>query len=413
MAHDSLRSFLLQKKHHYFAIDESEANGHVTSVCLHFLSEPSPESKGLETYAANLWVSHLSGTTSKQSCLELLIHIYQFFRFKGPRTWIRAGLSKAHHYGSSDLDVHVEKNYLLRIKDWLGSREWSRENTEADWNANELLNEAYQWSQDILEGEQRLGQIIGKAAANVWLYDTITNFGELQTTFLLALKYYWQRENKTSSNTQELERFSATKFRNIADWAGITRNSHVQERNLGVAYFTLRQWEDCIRCFKMAAHSNQRDFPFWIQFGDAYLSNCKPKLAIDIFQTALGKFPNEQFWMGLGKAFSAKGDNIDAINAFRAATEKFPQQESFWQSLGDVYKAIDDLEGVVNTFQAAVEKNPIEPWSWIGLRDAKRRVTIQELSKRFKMPLKKMLLNLGRGSDSEMHTKLKGITSRL
>lgn len=90
------------------------------------------------------------------------------------------------------------------------------------------FDEAYRWSLEILQVPQRLGEIVGKAAVSVWLYDEITNFGELQTTFLIALKYFWRRENKNSSNIEEIERLFTTKFRDMSDWAGDTREFRVR-----------------------------------------------------------------------------------------------------------------------------------------------------------------------------------------
>ena len=75
LTHETLRSFLLKKVetltieekklHEIFAIDETEANGNVTLVCIRTLSDISPESKHFQSYAANFWVDHLSNATSR------------------------------------------------------------------------------------------------------------------------------------------------------------------------------------------------------------------------------------------------------------------------------------------------------------------------------------------------------------
>ena len=162
----------------------------------------------------------------------------------------------------------------------------------------------YEWSDAIRCGDQQLGEFIGKASANVWLYDDLDNFDEVQTTFLLALKYYRQRRNKSSRNSEKITDLSATGFRDISIWAG-GQKRHIKNGSLGVAYFTLHEWEACIQCFRKEVNSNPDEFTLWRHFGEAY---------------------------------EAKGDHDAAIKTFEAAVDKFPTEWRLWDRLSDAYK---------------------------------------------------------------------------
>ena len=251
-----------------FAIDETEVNGNVTLFCIRTLSDISPKSKHFQSYAANFWVHHLSDATSTKHYNDLLISLYQFFISDALEMWIRASLRKIPRYERNEsLDIHVEEIYVSKIKEWLGKAS-EVERLIADVRSMDLIN-AHEWSEAIRHGDQQLGEFIGKASANVWLYDDIPNFNEVQTTFLLALKYYRQWRNQSSCNSEKITDLSATGFRDISIWAG-GQKRHIKNGSLGVAHFTLYEWEACIQCFRKEVNSNPDEFTLWSHFGEAY-----------------------------------------------------------------------------------------------------------------------------------------------
>ena len=137
LTHETLRSFLLRKVetltidenklHETFTIDETEANGNVTLICIRTLSDISPKSKHFQRYAANFWVDHLSNATSMKCYNDLLVPLHQFFISDALQVWIRAGLRKIPRYEIDELDVHVEEKYVSKIKEWLGKASKVRE----------------------------------------------------------------------------------------------------------------------------------------------------------------------------------------------------------------------------------------------------------------------------------------------
>jgi hypothetical protein len=94
--------------------------------------------------------------------------------------------------------VYVEEDYVSKIKEWLCKSSGVKAS-----EVEGLKPDVQEWSNAIQRGDQQLGESIGKASANVWLYDDIDDFDNIKTTFLLALKYYRKRRNESSSNTEK------------------------------------------------------------------------------------------------------------------------------------------------------------------------------------------------------------------
>ena len=136
--------------------------------------------------------------------------------------------------------MQVEEVYVWKIKKWLGKA--SKVDGSKPYVRSMDLTNAREWSDAIRCGDLQLGESIGKASANVWLYDDIDDFNEVQTAFLLALKYYRKRRNRSSSNIEKLTHLSATGFRDISLWAG-EQQRHIKNGSLGVAQFTLHEME--------------------------------------------------------------------------------------------------------------------------------------------------------------------------
>src|SRR5216117_3190114 len=213
-----------------FFIDETKAHGHVAMKCMQCLSTKN-DSQIVNKYAAENWVRHLSKSTSKKQLFEVLRGLRHLFISDGITKWIKTSLCKIPRYEIRGLIVRSEEDDLSKIKEWLVK------GCEAEMDVKEVQ----QWSQAIRRDPELLNEYIGKAAANVWLYEDMEMFDEACVAFVLALKYYQQRN---SCNNEKITYLSVTRFKGISDWAS-KLNRKVNERNLGVAYFTLHEWEAC------------------------------------------------------------------------------------------------------------------------------------------------------------------------
>jgi hypothetical protein len=272
LQHDTLRDVLLNKgTDGFLKSDRAEGNVHITSICLYILSDNSLDSMNFKEYAARFWVTHLLET---QPSVELLVQLHRFFKSEGLESWVRAGLSSLARDETCGLNVDVEEALLGMITGWLEKMETricsDTENVPKSHFAPNI-QEAYSWTRAVLGDKQQLGECVGRAATNVWLLDDIASFGELQTAFLLALKYYLrsQKRKRNGRIDQDIEILLGTKFKDMVVWAGIKHQFHVRRPNLGVAYFTLRDWDRCIDCFKREISSRAGNLRFWRQLGDA------------------------------------------------------------------------------------------------------------------------------------------------
>jgi tetratricopeptide (TPR) repeat protein len=188
-----------------------------------------------------------------------------------------------------------------------------------------------------LERPQDLGVYVGKAAGRLWLYGDIYDFKSMKAAFLLALKYYWEREGRSSSNSDELSELTASGFTSIATWAGDKQQSRVEESNLGVAFFALSQWDDCISCFT-SANAVEQDRP--------------------------------ESWLYLGDAFKATGDYDGAITAYENAVRINPKSQRAWERLAEVHKVSGNIDATIRIYERARTKNMSAGWSWEGLGQA-------------------------------------------
>ena len=388
LLHETLRSFILDRRKcpPELWIDEERAHGYVALKCLQCLSTED-DSNVLIKYGARQWVGHLlNATSSEEQCFEILVSLHRLFMSKGVRVWIRSGLSKVQRPYSSGLDVIVEESYLQDIKEWLiKSQRWyyksiEMERLKSDGKEMEL-EKSYMWSHEILWDERRLGEYVGKAAANVWFYDDIGSFSEIETTFLLALKYYWRREGRILSNVDELRELSSTTFNGIVTWMGGYGQGQgsPKQKNLGVAFAALRQWNESISCYRLSVYTNDDDPETWEYLGDAYERNGDYGGAIKSYEKAIEKNPGGRVrWHILKRvatAYEAIGNFDGVITLYSGVVEREPTRQEPWRNLVSAYKAKEDYDGLIKVCERMLEKNTndwyeIGSVGWGGLADA-------------------------------------------
>ena len=257
LLHETFRSYILDCKKcpPGLWIDEERIHGYVAVKCLQYMTIED-DSNIFNKYAAQHWVDHLSKGTSREQCFEILTSLYQFFNSNAVRVWIRTALLKVPRWEIGRLSVRVEEKFLEDIKTWISKLQLWFDNTTEMETLKSMKNDVElamlrKWSEAVLHEKQRLGIYVGKAAVNVWLYDNNDNFQEIQTAFALGWKYYHLRENNSLRRFDKIGVLTATKLRDMALWAGNEHRRSTQLSNEGVAFSTLQQWDDCIRCFKV------------------------------------------------------------------------------------------------------------------------------------------------------------------
>jgi hypothetical protein len=227
LIHETFRSFLLNSTDcpQMFLIDEIRVHGHLALNGMRRLS--SCNIFTINRYWFTHWVDHLSKATSPEQSEEILIALHQFFTSDGVKNWIKYGLQLPDDIQSQDRAV--EEKPLNSIYHWLReshASKWKEDHPETNAQAEvEQLDPWVSWLGSVLDNGSGLGESVGKAAANIWLYDSLANYAAVEVSFFIALRHYWKRENRTQNNLNELTQLTVNGFRDIAVWAGSNKGN--------------------------------------------------------------------------------------------------------------------------------------------------------------------------------------------
>ena len=186
-----------------------------------------------------------------------------------------------------------------------------------------------------------LQEALGKAAASIWLHERLDECSILLGCFLLGLKYYWKRANRSQSNLQELKELIDTKFIDISVWVAdaVDRVLPIVKRNIGLAFFAVYRWDECIRCFNSDDCKSDEHFEFQEYLGLAFMAKRDYDKAIAVFEKNIQDGPHL-----LLKACRAKEDYDIAVKGFQEYLDRQPLSWEHWDWLCDVYEAQGDYD---------------------------------------------------------------------
>lgn len=345
LVHETFRSFVVDPKTcpSAFVINEADSHAFVAVRCLKGLTD-SIESEECEHYAARYWVNHLSKATSPQQSSKLLVLLHQFFVSEGIKSWVSELCAESHLFG---LEISLESRPLRDISRWLREYLIPDETAvdEQDGPSAIELRDSQEWRSAVLrEAESILGERIGKAAARIWLGERSQSFRLLYNCFALSLKYYGKRKNRIQTNLEELDELMATKFKGIYDWTGFDGSSfQIIPRNVGVAFFTLYKWDECIRYLQTEdSISDGKSFEF-----RRALSSClQAKKDYDGVIGMLQNHPTDAVEV-LQQAFSVKGESDKMIEILRDHLDKNPDSKNTLAQLYSAYAEKGDSYGII------------------------------------------------------------------
>ena len=369
LIHETFRSFLLKRDQcpPEFLIVEEETHGHVALSCMKRLSNVAI-SATINDYCSIFWVKHLSKATSLKQSNILLVNLHQFFTSAGLKTWIK-GINP-YFPSTIGLQVRIEEEALRHITDWL--QKWVQTQGEetlndVHGNMNTIKVEmAINWRRAILNDAHSLGELMGKAAANVWLYEVINDVGSVITCFRLALKYYWKSSNSTVTYLHELNELVKTEFIAISIWAEAQQEpDRIVTKNIALAFFALYKWDDCIRWFD--ADKRDENSKFQEVLGTAYMTKGDFNKAIDILEGAVASHPTDRLLRCLANAFAAKGNDEKAIDLLELAIEKGSSSYDIIRPLWTSYRRTANYDRAIKTFKFLIEKGlGSGPWVYLG-----------------------------------------------
>ena len=254
-----------------------------------------------------------------------------------------------------------------------------------------------------------LYSIISRSCRRLWerqllLSGFMKDLNECSTLlgcFLLGLKYYWKRVNRSQSNLQELQELIDSKFIDISVWvADGGRVLPIVERNIGLAFFAVYRWDECIRCFNSDDCKSDERFEFQEYLGLAFMAKrdydkaiavfeknikdgpqlilmaCRAKqdydIAVKIFQEYLDRHPSSwEHWDWLYEVYEAKGDYDTMITMSESAlaNNQFERnRHDLWANLYSASEQKGEYVTALEIFQSAIRKHPKDwvPWSWLG-----------------------------------------------
>lgn len=399
LVHETLGSFLLNGDDcpTDFLVDEATANGHLASVCLQHLSVVAATE--LRPYALAEWLNHFTKGTATKQPAQLFFSLHSFFTSNGVKVWLKSMLKDLRPYPRRGLYVSSEPLRLYDFSDWLGKNlSYGVDSQPPDEIEGQLAGFIDCQPADLGDSSI-LGQIVGKAAVDIWLYEKGLNFKTVQTSFLLALKYYYQRKNRSLNNLEELAKLTATEFNDIIEWADGHRSRSIEKSRLGPAYFITQKWNHCIKCFTNGPDADPgfNDFnrcEIYKYLGIAYQ-------AIGDYGTALINYRKgiESSWdensifdcnivENIVKLYVARGDYDGAINYFEMISNRFSaytgcyaqpfeayaikedyerakidlvkaakNNSLYFEEVLHAYLAMDDYDGGIKFFQEAAQQN--------------------------------------------------------
>jgi tetratricopeptide (TPR) repeat protein len=341
LVHETFKSFIADPKvcPSSFVIDKPKAECDAALQCLKCLTSGTAPKEVCE-YASTYWVEHLSMATAIQSKTDVLVALYGFFASDALKFWIKRNCQTEIREFDFTIDLPLEEIRRCLVYCTLSTDEYA---TAALVCTDLEIERAMNWQRVCLDSSFLLKETVGKAAVTLWLHESLDQPHTVIACFLLGLKYYWRRGNRTRSNLEELDELIATKFQDLSAWANPTGPSvPVVHGNLGLAFYAVLEFDKCLQ--------NLRDEKPIYEMDKQLL----PYVAASLF--AIGDYDGiiEEFDSRICdtsrlvlKAYQINGDFDRAITVFEAAHKRDPLSEVTWRSLFSVYQARGDVDKLI------------------------------------------------------------------
>lgn len=423
LIHETFRSFLTDQDRcpPPFYIDKEATSYHVVNVCLRVLSH-EPWLDPVKKYAINWYMYLLQAENSEKRPPGFLASLYRFFHSRGGcKRWISYCEASYYQGPTSEwvLCGREEDNYMFVVCRYLkrcqgfvedGANSVYQSLTTPEDKADMI---ARKWRLEILQTPTKLAEYLGKAAAELWLYEDLP-WMYIPTAVAVSIKYYCCSQGRQLHGIADFKKLAANNFDCISTWIGNRGSVMAVNKNLGVAFFTVGLWTEAITClqseikaegimedetiglwkcigqayfkkgdydgaieaFKKAIEINSRNAEVWDHLALAYYNKRDFGGAIKSFGKSMGNHPSFISYrditlsqlLYLGDAYAAIGNHRGEIASFKRATNIDPSCWFIWQSLAEAYISAGNKKGLINCYRAAVKKNPGEEWAIAGLR---------------------------------------------
>src|SRR5271170_4031882 len=359
LIHETLRSFLVDV--HYcpkeFYVDEKASQAYAMRICLDMLSSNSDdEHSDFTEYAAGYWYSHMRNAKClEEQSSDLLDSFHRFFRSNGCKRWVERFRVNPE---SSVVGFYGEERALQHIHDTL--KAMPGDDTLSSWSDKVRLEDARKWRMEVLEAPSKLGDDLGKTAAQIWLYADLP-CNTIAASFSLALKYYCRKHRIPLYDIEKLQDLAANDFAKIL-YQFVDRKVNPKKRNLGIGFFVLRLWTDAIS--KLGAEATTGDDKLVaVYLGFAYLNARDFEKSKDLLKAA-SSFQYERQYNYclemLSLACQTKGDIDGAINILKSEDRRLET----WTNLGlaKMYASRGEYRSEIEVYREMLMSTPKRTW---------------------------------------------------
>ena len=398
LIHETLRSYLIDPDltcNVSFRIDEQSSHEEVASVCLRALC--CGKDSELIGYAANSWQFHLSKVNVSRT-KTLFINLYDFFNSEGCKLWLRIILRN--YDGRDGRYVYAEEGSLQIAYQYLMRQGKLSVSTDEPEDSDPTT-----WATDILDSPWKLEEIVGKTAAELWLYDALPTESVIYA-FWLSLKHYCKLNGRSMASVSDLQDLAHGEFSCIRAWVNESPFKDVQQLGLGIGYYELHLCEKALQHLNSSIeHLGNSDEFYREMVLTASIEANDIDQAIAVFNSGpTFRSPSKLVFAlnGHGKWDEARKilDRQDgsvilwalyrlqidlAELRFDEAVEDCEQQikksDSMykqwwsWQCLAHVYKASGDANGVLRLYERAMESGQVK-WGEGGLHNTRSDVAL-------------------------------------
>ena len=380
LIHETLRSYLIDPSccHKYFHFDEEEVHCEVVQFCLRTLCSGS--NSYTAGYAAIRWSYHLTKVDMSKPN-QILTDLYEFIHSDGCKTWLKIKLMRPQGYLLSNSDgrfVYVEEGSLQDVYECL-----LRWKIFANHDGQKGLPEVVaNWVSAILETPSKLEEEVGKAAAELWLYEHAPG-AVIQPSFWLCLKHYCKLMKRRMDCVRDLQDIATNQFSCLVAWVD-GRSRKPTNMALGIAFYSLRLWDDSLQYLKLVIDAEDEGLQRWRFLGTAYLEIMDYDSAIEAFRLYTENFTGELSYLflsleNLASALIAKGDLEGGILALEKRLSYWYGCDDLLPSmrLAETYASTRDYEKMIQVFEKAaagiqfygstVYRKPQKWWAWQGI----------------------------------------------
>jgi len=298
-----------------FLIDEETSHYNALVTCLEVLGDNNLPH--IAIYAREAWPWHLVKLSSEN--IGAVDRIFHFLEGGGCKAWIGSfeGTSAPYQFlphlslnaTRYEISLWMVHTFLMRFKSKLDTVKLVFDGSTST---------PAHWITDMVSNPWKLGEYVGKAAAELCLFQDISYIC-VSFHLSLAIKYYCKRSGRHIDSPSDLKDLTLNNFSSIATWCGRSERPPNSNR-IGTAFLTLRMWPEAVESLESG---EDLDFNIWTWVGHAYMNLNEFEAAIRAYKRGIATCPEshlgvvrEELWRYIGLANWTKGDFKSAIEVF-------------------------------------------------------------------------------------------------